>query len=61
MPSKLKTKAEYKCRYDELATQLLTAGTNIHKCKTDQEVLDSNNKCIKYAKAFIERISLPKN
>ena len=59
MPSKLKTKAEYKCRYDELATQLLAAGTNIHKCTTDQEVVESNNKCIEYAKRFIERVSPP--
>jgi len=57
MPLKLKPKFEYKCRYDELATLLLAAGTNIHKCKTDQEVLDSNNKCIKLAEQFIERLS----
>jgi hypothetical protein len=61
MPSKLKPKHEYKCRYDELATQLLAAGTNIHKCTTDQEVLASNNKCIELAKRFIDRVSLPKN
>ena len=57
MPSKLKPKSEYKCRYDELATQLLAAGTNIHKCTTDQEVVESNNKCIELAKRFIERVS----
>ena len=57
MPLTLKPKYEYKCRYDELATQLITAGTNIHKCKTDEEVLESNNKCIEFAKAFIARLS----
>ena len=57
MPSKLKPKSEYKCRYDELATQLLAAGTNIHKCTTDQEVVESNIKCIELAKRFIERVS----
>ncbi len=57
MPSKLKTKIEYKCRYNELACQLISAGTNLHNCKTDQEVLDSNNKCIEYAKRFIDHVS----
>ena len=59
MPSKLKPKHEYKCRYDELACQLLAAGTNIHKCTTDQEVVESNTKCIELAKLFIERVSPP--
>ena len=45
MPSKLKTnKYDYKCYYTELANLLITQGTAIHNCKTDQEVLDSNNK-----------------
>ena len=57
MLSKLKTKIEYKCRYNELACQLISAGTNLHNCKTDQEVLDSNNKCIEYAKQFIDHVS----
>jgi len=57
MLSKLKTKIEYKCRYNELACQLISAGTNLHNCKTDQEVLDSNNKCIEYAKRFIDHVS----
>ena len=57
MLSKLKTKIEYKCRYNELACQLISAGTNLRNCKTDQEVLDSNNKCIEYAKRFIDHVS----
>ena len=57
MPSKLKPKYEYKCRYDELATQLIAAGTNISNCPTDQEVVESNNKCIELAKRFIEHVS----
>jgi len=57
MPLKLKPKFEYKCRYNELACQLISAGTNLHNCKTDQEVLDSNNKCIEYAKRFIDHVS----
>ena len=57
MPSKLKPKNEYKCRYNELACQLISASTHIHNCKTDEEVLESNNKCIELAKRFIERVS----
>ena len=58
MPSKLKiNKYDYKCYYNELANLLITQGTAIHNCKTDQEVLDSNNKCIESAKQFIERVS----
>ena len=61
MPSKLKTKSEYKCRYNELACQLLAGSTNMYQCKTDQELSDLNQKYIQLAKRFIERISLPKN
>ena len=61
MPSKLKTKSEYKCRYNELACQLLAGSTNMYQCKTDQELSDLNQKHIELAKQFIERISLPKN
>ena len=58
MPSKLKiNKYDYKYYYTDLATLLITQGVALHNCKTDQEVLDSNNKCIKLAERFIERIS----
>ena len=41
MPSKLKTnKYDYKCYYTDLATLLITQGTALHNCKTDEEVLD---------------------
>ena len=59
MPSKLKTRIEYKCRYDELACQLLTGSVNIHQCKTDEEVSELNQKYIALAKKFIERVSPP--
>ena len=59
MPSKLKTKYDYKCYYNDLATLLITHGTVLHNCKTDQEVLDSNNKCIKLAEQFIKQVSPP--
>ncbi len=61
MPSKLKTKSEYKCRYNELACQLLAGSTNMYQCKTDQELSDLNQKYIQLAEQFIKRISLPKN
>jgi len=59
MPSKLKTKYDYKYYYTDLATLLITQGTALHNCKTDQEVLDSNNKCIKLAEQFIKQVSPP--
>ena len=57
MPSRSKTKYDYKCYYTDLATLLIIQGTALHNCKTDQDVLDSNNKCIKLAEQFIERVS----
>ena len=57
MPSRSKTKYDYKCYYTDLANLLITHGTTLHNCKTDEEVLDTNNKCIKLAKQFIERVS----
>ena len=60
MPSKLKTnKYDYKYYYTDLATLLITQGVALHNCKTDQEVLDSNNKCIKLAEQFIKQVSPP--
>lgn len=59
MPSRLKTKYDYKYYYTDLATLLITQGVALHNCKTDQEVLDSNNKCIKLAEQFIKRVSPP--
>ena len=59
MPSRSKTKYDYKCYYTELANLLITHGIGLHNCKTEQEVLDSNNKCIKLAERFIERVSPP--
>ena len=59
MPSRSKTKYDYKCYYTDLANLLITHGIALHNCKTDQEVLDSNNKCIELAKQFIERVSPP--
>ena len=59
MPSKLKTKSEYKCRYNELACQLLAGGTNMYQCETDQEISELNQKYIALAKKFIERVSPP--
>ena len=60
MPSKLKiNKYDYKYYYTDLATLLITQGVALHNCKTDQEVLDSNNKCIKLAEQFIKQVSPP--
>ena len=60
MPSKLKiNKYDYKYYYTDLATLLITQGVALHNCKTDQEVLDSNNKCIKLAEHFIKQVSPP--
>ena len=59
MPLTLKTKNEYKCRYNELACQLLAGGTNMYQCKTDQEISELNQKYIALAKLFIKRVSPP--
>ena len=60
MPSKLKiNKYDYKYYYTDLATLLITQGVALHNCKTDQEVLDSNTKCIKLAEQFIKQVSAP--
>ena len=59
MPSRSKTKYDYKCYYTDLANMLITHGIALHNCKTDQEVIDSNKKCIKLAEQFIERVSPP--
>lgn len=56
MPSTLKIKTESKCRYNELACQLLAGGTNMHQCKTDDEVAELNKKYIQLAKLFIKNI-----
>jgi len=37
----------------------MTHGIGLHNCKTDEEVLDSNNKCIKLAEQFIKQVSPP--
>ena len=62
MLSTLKIKTESKCRYNDLACQLLAGGTNMYHCKTNEEVDELNKKYIQLAKQFIkhiERVSSP--
>lgn len=57
MPSTSKIRTEFKCRYDALACQLMSHGTGLQNCKTEQELLADSNACIKLAKEFINRLS----
>ena len=57
MPSTSKIRTEFKCRYDALACQLMSHGTNLQNCKTEQELLDDSNDCIKLAREFIDIVT----
>ena len=57
MPSTSKIRTELKCRYDALACQLMSHGTNLANCKTNQELLDDSNACIQLAREFIDRVT----
>ena len=57
MPSTSKIRTEFKCRYDTLACQLMSHGTNLQNCKTEQELLDDSNACIELAREFINRVA----
>ena len=57
MPSTSKIRTEIKCRYNELACQLMSHGTNLINCKTDQELLADSHDCIKLAREFIDRVT----
>ena len=53
MPSTSKIRTEFKCRYDALACQLISHGTNLQNCKTEKELLADSDDCIKLARDFI--------
>ena len=57
MPSTSKIRTEFKCRYDALACQLMSHGTNLQNCKTEQELLADSNDCIKLAREFIDIVT----
>ena len=57
MPSTSKIRTEFKCRYDALACQLMSHGTHLQNCKTEQELLADSNDCIKLAREFINRVT----
>ena len=57
MPSTSKIRTEFKCRYDALACQLISHGINLNNCKTEQELLDDSDDCIKLAREFINVVT----
>ena len=57
MPSTSKIRTEFKCRYDALACQLLSHGTNLQNCKTEKELLADSDDCIKLAREFINLVT----
>ena len=57
MPSTSKIRTEFKCRYDALACNLISHGTGLVNCKTEQELLDNSNDCIKLAREFINVVT----
>tara|TARA_R100000008_G_scaffold83165_1_gene68227 strand:- start:4393 stop:4602 length:210 start_codon:yes stop_codon:yes gene_type:complete len=60
MPSKLKTKYDYKCYYMQLANMMITHGSALCTAKGPEEVQELNNKAIAECRQFLSHFEEPK-